>query len=104
LPPSGNFIAKWLLIEAAFDSGEWGWAVVVVIGSLLSAAYVFRVIGHAFTLDDVPTAGNPVARPMVWAAFALSLAALTLGLFAAPLLEIVSMPVGGTADVIGPLQ
>jgi len=34
----------------------------------------------------------------------LSLVALTLGLFAAPLLEIVSMPVGGTADVIGPLQ
>jgi len=101
LPPSGNFIAKWLLIEAAFDSGEWGWAVVVVTGSLLSAAYVFRVIGHAFTLDDVPEAGNRVARPMVWAAFLLSLVALTLGLFAAPLLEVISMPVAGTADAMG---
>jgi multicomponent Na+:H+ antiporter subunit D len=101
LPPSGNFIAKSLLIEAAFDSGEWGWAVVVVAGSLLSAAYVFRVIGHAFTLDDVPAAGTQVAGPMVWAAFMLSLAALMLGLFAAPLLEIVSMPVAGTTDAMG---
>lgn len=98
LPPSGNFIAKWLLIEAAFDSGEWGWAVVVVIGSLLSAAYVFRVIGHAFTLDDVPEAGDRVATPMVWSALLLSLAALTLGLFAAPLLEIIDMPVAAAAD------
>lgn len=101
LPPSGNFIAKWLLIEAAFDSGEWGWAVVVVTGSLLSAAYVFRVIGHAFTLDEVHEAGNRVAMPMVWAAFLLSLLALTLGLFAAPLLEIISMPVAATADAMG---
>lgn len=101
LPPSGNFIAKWLLIEAAFDSGEWGWAVVVVIGGLLSAAYVFRVIGHAFTLDEVPEAGNRVAMPMVWAAFLLSLVALTLGLFAAPLLEVISMPVAGSADAMG---
>lgn len=101
LPPSGNFVAKWLLIEAAFDSGEWGWAVVVVAGSLLSAAYVFRVIGHAFTLDDVPEAGYRVAPPMVWAAFVLSLVALTLGLFAAPLLEVISLPVAGTADAMG---
>jgi multicomponent Na+:H+ antiporter subunit D len=43
LPPSGGFVAKWMLLEAAFDQRGWGWMAVIVVGSLLAAAYVFRV-------------------------------------------------------------
>lgn len=96
LPPSGNFIGKWLLIEAAFAQGEWGWAVVVVAGGLLSAAYVFRVLGHAFTVDDKPVDASGAPASMAWAAFALALLALTLGVFAAPLIDLIGGP-GETA-------
>jgi formate hydrogenlyase subunit 3/multisubunit Na+/H+ antiporter MnhD subunit len=48
LPPSGTFLAKWQLIAAAIQTGQWPWLLVVVIGSLLAAAYVFRILGHAF--------------------------------------------------------
>lgn len=92
LPPSGNFIGKWLLVEAAFRQGDWGWAVVVVGGGLLSAAYVFRVLGHAFTLDDKPTDATGAPAPMAWAAFALAMLALTLGIAAAPLIDVIGAP------------
>jgi formate hydrogenlyase subunit 3/multisubunit Na+/H+ antiporter MnhD subunit len=92
LPPSGNFIAKWLLIEAAFESGAWGWAVVVVTGSLLSAAYVFRVVGHAFTPEHGFEGGAQITTSMAWVPFLVSLLALSLGLIAAPLLEVVELP------------
>lgn len=48
LPPSGSFLAKWQLLSSAFASGQWLWVPVVGAGSLLAAAYVFRVLGHAF--------------------------------------------------------
>ena len=92
IPPSGNFVAKWLIIEAAFDSGAWGWAVVVVVGSLLSAAYVFRVIGHAFTPVHGAASGLRIAAPMASVPFLLSLLALLLGFLAMPLLELLGIP------------
>lgn len=98
LPPSGNFVAKWLLIAAAFESGAWGWAVVVMTGSLLSAAYVFRVVGHAFTHEHGNEGGVQITTPMAWVPFIVSLLALVLGLFAAPLLDVVELPPPGTAS------
>jgi formate hydrogenlyase subunit 3/multisubunit Na+/H+ antiporter MnhD subunit len=92
LPPSGNFIAKWLLIEAAFESGAWGWAVVIIAGSLMAAAYVFRVVGHAFTPEHGFEGGAQITTSMAWVPFLVSLLALLLGLIAAPLLEVVDMP------------
>jgi formate hydrogenlyase subunit 3/multisubunit Na+/H+ antiporter MnhD subunit len=92
IPPSGNFIAKWMLIEAAIETGQWGWAVVMVAGSLVTAAYVFRVIGHAFTPTNGLEDGEPIATTMRWVPFVLSLLALLLGLVTAPLLEAIDLP------------
>ena len=44
LPPSGGFAAKWLLLTASMESGHWAWALVIAVGGLLTAAYVYRVI------------------------------------------------------------
>jgi multicomponent Na+:H+ antiporter subunit D len=44
LPPSGGFAAKWLLVSASIEAGDWWWAVVVVAGGLLAAAYTFRLL------------------------------------------------------------
>ncbi len=48
LPPSGAFLGKWYLLDSAFDTGQWWWVMVVVVGSLIATAYVFRLLGHAF--------------------------------------------------------
>jgi formate hydrogenlyase subunit 3/multisubunit Na+/H+ antiporter MnhD subunit len=98
LPPSGNFVGKWLLVEAAFENRAPGWAMVVVLGSLLSAAYVFRVVGHAFTRQHGCEGGTRITPMMSWAPFLLSLFALSLGLFAAPLFDLVDLPAPGVGS------
>ncbi len=52
LPPSGTFLAKWILLSTAIEVGQWIWVPVVAAGSLLAGAYIFRVLGHAFGPGD----------------------------------------------------
>jgi len=104
LPPSGGFVAKWQLIKASIDSGQWWWAVVVVAGGLLAAAYVFRVVGPFFareaeSIDDSDINPGPSPLTMDGAALALALAALVLGVAAQPLIELIM--VGAPALVAG---
>jgi multicomponent Na+:H+ antiporter subunit D len=44
LPPSLGFTAKFLLLKASVVTGQWWWAVPLVGGGLLAAAYVARVL------------------------------------------------------------
>jgi multicomponent Na+:H+ antiporter subunit D len=82
LPPSGGFIGKWILLDAALYSGQWWWALILIIGGLLTAAYVFKVVGYAFTQAEVTHAASAVPARMEWTALLLALAAVLLGLFA----------------------
>jgi len=82
LPPSGGFIAKWLLLEAAIRTGQWWWAIILILGGLLTAAYILKVVGYAFTQAEVTHEAGAVPARMEWAALALALAAILLGLIA----------------------
>lgn len=46
LPPSGGFVAKWLLLQAAIEQGRWLPVVVILSGSLLAAGYLFPLLRH----------------------------------------------------------
>ncbi|MBN2886025.1 MAG: oxidoreductase [Chromatiaceae bacterium] len=85
LPPSGAFIGKWLLIEAALERGQWWWVVVLALGTLLSAAYVFRVLSRAFNQDPTPGRFVSEARTELPALLLALLATAGLGLASAPL-------------------
>ncbi|MFN3594400.1 MAG: complex I subunit 5 family protein [Thiobacillaceae bacterium] len=80
LPPSGGFLAKWLLIDAALLSGQWGWVALIIVGGLLAAGYVFRVLRQAFLLAPEDTRFHPVPRRLEWMAFGLAVASVLLGL------------------------
>src|SRR6056297_1697381 len=82
LPPTGGFVGKWMLLQAALEQGLWHWALVIVGGGLLTAAYVFRVLGYAFTESSHAREEHAVPRTMEWAALALALAAVSLGFIA----------------------
>jgi len=91
LPPSGAFLGKWQLLAGAIATGQWVWLVVTAIGSLLAAAYIFRVLGHAFGHRPYPNQPVTVAREEWPALLLAAMAALVLGLAGAPvwgLLEI----------------
>ena len=52
LPPFPGFWAKWgLVLELAVDN-LYGWIALVLVGSLLEAAYLFRWFGHALRTED----------------------------------------------------
>ena len=90
LPPSGGFIGKWLLLEAAIAQERWGYAMVILLGGLLAAAYVFKVIGHAFTqvqTEDVTAENRAVPALMQWSALVLASGSILLGCYPAFLLE-----------------
>ena len=82
LPPSGGFVAKWMLLNAALYAGEWWWVLIIYAGTLLAAAYVFRALAPAFRPRiPVPLAHPPCAL-LQWTALSLALAALALGFVA----------------------
>ncbi|WP_455203131.1 complex I subunit 5 family protein [Kaarinaea lacus] len=91
LPPSGGFMGKWLLLQAAFTSGQWWWVIVLLLGSLLAAGYVFRIIAHAFTHLDEQPQRQPLDWRMEWPALAIAILAMLLGLLAYPMAELLDI-------------
>ncbi len=82
LPPSAGFTAKWLLLQAALAAGQWPWVLVLVLGTLLTAIYIFRVLRCSF-VEDAPEpmlCTLPLGMDLI--AFTLALAAIALGLAA----------------------
>jgi len=82
LPPSAGFVGKWLLIVSALDQRQWWWVAAILVGSMLAAAYVFRLLAPAFVMTADDFRPQPVPRIMEWSAFALAALSVVLGLFA----------------------
>ncbi len=81
LPPSGGFVAKWLLLRAAFHSQQWLYAAALLGGGLLAATYVFRPLGGAFRV--VGHVEKKMPGVLQWSALALAGVSLLLGVVAA---------------------
>ncbi|WP_437778283.1 complex I subunit 5 family protein [Sorangium sp. So ce1097] len=79
MPPSGGFIAKWLLLRAAIERRHVWLAAVILVGGLLAAGYVFRVLRGAFLPLPREARLCPLPRRAELAALALALLALLLG-------------------------
>jgi multicomponent Na+:H+ antiporter subunit D len=100
LPPTGGFIAKWYLVVASISTGQWWWAATIVVGSLLTAAYLARLLQRSFATlpgDAAPT--RPRGRAADVIALTLASAGLLLGLYPNGLLRLleVGAPLGGVA-------
>ena len=81
LPPSGGFVAKWLLLAAAIETGQWWWALVILAGGLLTSGYLFRVLSQALADTDRPLPpAVPVVRYREAVVLALALVSMLLGL------------------------
>ena len=88
LPPSGGFIAKWLLLNAALQQDQWWIVTILIVGGLLAVGYVFRVVQQAFVSSSEAVDFQEVSRSMEIVPLILALAALGLGLSAPPFLAL----------------
>lgn len=103
LPPSGGFVAKWMLLKAAFASGQWWWAPVVVWGSFLTAGYVFMVLRQAFAPTTQRVQLRPVPRVLEITALLLAVGAIVIGFRAEEVL--ILLDVGAPfAEAVDPEQ
>ena len=91
LPPSGGFMGKWFLLEAALVQEQWGFATIIFIGGLLAAAYVFKVVSHAFTQSPVPQDSRTIPAHMEWTALLLASTAILLGFFTSSVLSVIGI-------------
>jgi len=91
LPLSGGFIGKYFLLEAALLQEQWGFVFILLIGSLLSAAYIFKVMSHFFTPSSTPHDTKVIPANMEWSALLLAMTAILLGVFSASVLSIIDL-------------
>ena len=87
LPPSGGFAAKWLLMKASIEAGQWVWAVVMAGGGLLAGGYLYRVLAPRF-LARAPELKRAPARSRESVALALALVGAAARLRAAIVLRL----------------
>jgi len=77
--PSGAYLAKKLLLDAADSSGQWWWTVVLQGGAAFTAGYVVLVLTHALRRPAAPVKlVKPVSRLSEYAALALAVCSLLL--------------------------
>jgi len=82
LPPSGGFVAKWLLLTAAWDGEFWWWAGILLGGGLLTAGYIFIVLKRAFATPTVHTTIQSIPFSLEFTALTLAVLGILLGLIA----------------------
>ena len=87
LPPSGGFMAKWMLLKGIFLSGQWWWAPVVLAGSLLTAGYVFMLLRLAFAPAREKESFRPVPKSLEVIALLLALGSFLIVLPADSLIQ-----------------
>lgn len=79
LPPSGGFVAKWYLLDAAMGAEQWLLAAVIVGGGLLSAAYLYRILHPALDPRPGADAARSVPPVLEWSALGLALLVTAFG-------------------------
>jgi multicomponent Na+:H+ antiporter subunit D len=81
VPPSGAYLAKTVLLQAASETAQWWWAVAIQAGGIFTSSYVLLVLANAVAPADRPIALRvPVPRMREAAALILALGSLLLGL------------------------
>ena len=58
LPPFAGFFSKWYLALGAIQNGQWYFVAVLILSSLLSAIYFFRIIEKIFMDKGTVTDGQ----------------------------------------------
>ncbi|HIE92578.1 MAG TPA: hypothetical protein EYQ83_06810 [Acidobacteria bacterium] len=99
MPPTAGFFSKWYLLSGALDADVWVFAAVLMVSSLLSAVYFFRVLEQVYFTESPspPDPGQasgmpPLSWRVVVPVLTLGAAVLLIGLFNGALVTSVIQP------------
>ncbi|MBE0493665.1 MAG: hypothetical protein IBX48_04920 [Thiomicrospira sp.] len=82
LPISAGFLAKWWLLELSFDHQAWWLFGVLILGSLMTAGYVLRVLNLALTNQAQTQSLQAIPAGREWLVLILASLAIVSGLSA----------------------
>jgi multicomponent Na+:H+ antiporter subunit D len=88
IPPASGFISKWYLAVGAVERQSLWTLAVLLLGSLLSAAYLVPIVYRAY-FDDAPDAGHERVVEVPWMVIPLvttAVVSVLLGLYPDPVL------------------
>lgn len=88
LPPSGGFLAKWALLLGLWQTQQFFILLVLLAATLLSAAYIFRIVVLAFDRAEPTTPDFAPQLLPQWLALLPALAVWAMAFFSMPLLAI----------------
>ena len=54
IPPTAGFFSKWYMVQAGVDEGQWAVVAVVLLSSLLTAVYLFKVLEQVYLRPAKP--------------------------------------------------
>lgn len=109
LPPTAGFLGKWFILSGAMAVEDWVAVGVIVVSTILNAAYFLPVIVSAFLTAPQPAAGAAGAGsshdhgeaplPIVIALTATALGTVALFMFPQVPLELADMMMGGDVAI-----
>jgi NADH:ubiquinone oxidoreductase subunit 2 (subunit N) len=80
-----------LLLQAALTQGRWDIVGIILLGGLLAAGYIFKVLGNTFTQAPITHEPVSVSARMQWAAMLLAIGAILVGFLTSPFLALVGV-------------
>lgn len=63
LPPTAGFFSKYYLVLGSIQAGAWPFAVVLVLSSLLTAVYFFRILENVYLKERGAAENAPAVAP-----------------------------------------
>lgn len=85
LPPTAGFVSKWYILSGALETGQMFAVVVIIISTLLNAAYFLPIVYAAFFKPEKKPPAQPHGEAPLAIVIAISLTALgTIMLFFFP--------------------
>lgn len=104
IPPTAGFFSKWYLVQTSIDAAQWGVVAIILLSSLLTAVYLFKVLERAYLTPPKPdprekmddqgrqTIFGESPPSLLIGTVLLSLAVIILGIFNAPIVTHVLYP------------
>jgi multicomponent Na+:H+ antiporter subunit D len=84
IPPAAGFFSKWYLLLGSVDSGNWIFVATILLSSLLTAVYFFRVLEQVYMRhsqeENAPVNAADPPASMLFPTVALGAGVLVLGL------------------------
>ena len=99
IPPAAGFMSKWFMLQGAVESGQYAALAVIVVSTLLNAAYFLPIVHAAFfrapAAHDAHAQHGEAPWPMVLALTMTAAATLSLFFVAQPMLALARQLGGG---------